>query len=55
MTGLNFFIAASDKADSNMEYLINQAKELIGTGFVFTELIELKKLSEIDFTLRNWN
>lgn len=55
MNGLNFFIAATDKADSNKEYLINKATELIGTGFVFTELIELKKLSEVDFTLRNWN
>ena len=53
-TGLNFFIAATEKSDSNINYLINQSTELIGTGFVFKELIELKKLTEIDFTLRNW-
>ena len=55
LTGLNFYIAATDKANSNLDYLINDSKHLIGSGFVFTGLIEIKKLTEIDFTLRNWN
>ncbi|MNY21452.1 hypothetical protein D3C86_1550000 [compost metagenome] len=53
-TGLNFFIAVTEKADLNQDYLINQANDLIGTGFVFKELLELRKLNEIDFTLKNW-
>lgn len=55
LTGLYFYVMATEKADSNSEYLFRDSQELIGTGFVFTELIELKKLNEIDFTLRNWN
>ena len=39
----------------NFDYLIKDSNSLIGTGFVFKELIELKKLNEIDFTLRNWD
>lgn len=55
MTGLNFYVAATEKASSNFDYLISDSRKQIGSGFVFKELIELKKLSEIDFTLRNWN
>ena len=55
LTGLNFYIAVTETADQNLAYIINESRELIGTGFVFTGLIELKKLTEIDFTLRDWN
>lgn len=55
MTGLNFYIEATAKAKSNFDYIIKDSNNQIGSGFVFKELIELKKLNEIDFTLRNWN
>lgn len=55
LTGLYFYVAATDKANSNLDYLTKDSNHLIGSGFVFTKLIELKKLNEIDFTLRNWN
>ncbi|WP_194584658.1 hypothetical protein [Aquimarina muelleri] len=55
MIGLNFYLEATEKAKLNLDYLIKDSNHLIGTGFVFKELIELKKLNEIDFTLRNWD
>ncbi|MGV8946898.1 MAG: hypothetical protein ACOH1N_10755 [Lutibacter sp.] len=55
LTGLNFYVAATDKANSNFDYLIEDSKRQIGSGFLFNALIELKKLSQIDFTLPNWN
>lgn len=55
MTGLNFYVFATDHAYLNFDYLIHDSNNQIGSGFVFTELLELKKLTEIDFTLRNWN
>jgi len=55
-TGLNFYIAVNDKAYKNIEtYLIPESENLIGSGFVFKELIEVRKISQIDFTLQNWN
>ena len=54
LTGLNFYLAVTDKSNSNFDYLIKDSEYQIGTGFVFTELIELKKIDQIDFTLRNW-
>lgn len=55
LAGLNFYLAATDVAFSNMDYIINESQVLIGSGFVIKELIELKKMTDIDFTLRKWN
>jgi len=55
LTGLNFYVAVTEKANSNFDYLIKDSHQQIGSGFIFDKLIELKKISQIDFTLRNWN
>jgi len=45
-----------NKAYKNIKtYLIPESENLIGSGFVFKELIEVRKISQIDFTLQNWN
>lgn len=54
LTGLYFYLAVTDKAFSNINHIVEDSKNLIGSGFVFTNLIELKRINEIDFTLRNW-
>lgn len=55
MTGLQFYLTVTDDAYENLDSMVNDAKNQIGSGFVFTELVELKKINQIDFTLRNWN
>ena len=57
LTGLNFYLAVSEKADVNIEYLRNDSNSQIASasGFVFDNLIKLDKLNQIDFTLQNWS
>lgn len=55
LTGLNFYLAVSEKADENIEYLKNDSNSQIASAFVFDSLIELDKLNQIDFTLQNWS
>lgn len=55
LTGLNFYLAATPNADLNYNYIVENSDHLIGSGFVFDKIIELKRLNQIDFTLRNWN
>lgn len=56
ITGLNFFLAINPAKAANHlhSYLIPLSRKLIGSGFVFKELIELKKISQIDFMLEKW-
>ena len=54
LTGLNFFLAVTDKADSNYDYIEKTSLEYIGSGFAYKGLVELKRLDQVDFTLRNW-
>lgn len=55
MTGLQFYLAVTVKSDENTDFIIKEANKLIGSGFVFNDLIELKKITQIDFTLAKWN
>lgn len=55
MTGLNFFLEVTGKAKSNQEFLINEANNLIGSGFVFKRLVKLTRIDQIDFTLQKWH
>ncbi|SHG77800.1 hypothetical protein SAMN05444483_1342 [Salegentibacter echinorum] len=56
LKGLNFFIAVNQKAFENIDnYLIPECKYLMGSGFVFNKLIEIKKISQIDFTIQDWS
>lgn len=55
MTGLQFYLTVTDDAYENLDSIVNDVKNKVGSGFIFTELVELKKINQIDFTLRNWN
>ena len=55
MTGLNFYLAITDQASQNIEWLKDETNKSIGSGFVFSKLIELRKINQIDFTLAKWN
>lgn len=55
MTGLHFYISVTDNSLNNLDTIIIEAKNLIGSGFIFKKLIELKRINQIDFTLQNWN
>ncbi|WP_167357249.1 hypothetical protein [Myroides marinus] len=54
MTGLNFYLFVTDKAYENIDFIEKEANKLIGSGFVFIDFIELKRINQIDFTLNNW-
>lgn len=47
MTGLNFYLAVTDDAYNNIDKIVNDSKDFIGSGFVYKELIELKKLIKL--------
>ncbi len=52
--GQIFFLEVTPKAKLCRDtYLRREATELIGTRFVFRGLIELEKITDIDFTLRS--
>ncbi len=55
MTGLHFYLLVTEDAYNNIDKIINESNQMIGSGFVFKELIELKKINQIDFTLSKWN
>lgn len=52
--GQIFFLEVTPRARlCRNVYLRNEASKLIGTGFVFKGLIELQRITDIDFTLRS--
>lgn len=51
--GFWFILEVTDKANLCRDsYLPQKAKEMIGSGFVFKSLVEVKSIFDIDFTLR---
>ncbi|MCC4227169.1 HNH endonuclease [Zunongwangia profunda] len=56
LKGLNFFISVNEKAFQNIDnYLLPECKYLMGSGFVFDQLITIKRISQIDFTTQDWD
>jgi len=54
LKGLSFYLAVTKTAEKNSAYLMKDSRDLIGNGFAFEKLIEVKKMSDIDFTIQNW-
>ena len=49
-----FFLEVTSRAELTREiFLTKQSRKLIGSGFVFKQLRELKYITDIDFTLKN--
>ncbi|MBP1631268.1 MAG: hypothetical protein H6Q15_2161 [Bacteroidetes bacterium] len=48
-----FFLEVTPRAELSREiFLTKHSRELIGSGFIFKQLRELKSITDIDFTLR---
>lgn len=48
-----FYLAVTPRAKLSRDvYLSNEARKVVGTGFVNRGIIELQKITEVDFTLR---
>jgi len=48
-----FYLEVAPRAELSREIFLNQhSRKLIGTGFVFKQLRELRAITDIDFTLR---
>jgi hypothetical protein len=48
-----FFLEVTPRAELSREiYLKKQSSKLIGSGFIFRKLVEMKRITDLDFTLR---
>jgi|SRR5690606_10315244 len=48
-----FYLEVTPQADIKRELYLKQVAQIIGSGFVFDRLIDIKSINDIDFTLRN--